>query len=133
MYLRFVSPLREGRRGVYSGIFQAAFTCRDEVDMPAYLRRQLIEEIDWFKAHLHSPDDCHFRPRHSGQHRWESICWFKASARHMIARAWSLKACIEDAGMPICIRHTSDPGVITYEDDHQIVAYPRRGADIGFG
>lgn len=132
MYLRFTSPVRSGRRGVHMGIFQAAFICRDDVDMPAYLRKQLIEEIDWFKDNLRSPNAHHFIPFHSRTYRWESICWFKSSARNMIDHAWSLRALIEECGMPLALLHTRNPGRISYEDDYQIVAYPRRDAAIKF-
>jgi len=132
MYLRFTSPVRSGRRGVHMGIFQAAFICRDDVDMPAYLHKQLIEEIDWFKANLQSPNARHFRTQHFSQFRCESICWFKSSAKQMIDHAWALRALLEECGMPISLLHTKNPGHISFEDNYQIVAYPRRDAAIKF-
>lgn len=130
MYLRFVSPLKLGGsarpRDLHMGIFQAVITCRDDVDTPTWLHAQLIEEFDWFKDHLPSPDEKYFETWHVRDYHWDSICWFKASASQMIKRAWALKALIEEAGMPISVISTTTPGRITYQDKHQIVSHPLR-------
>ena len=124
MYLRFISPLRQRRRDLHMGIFQAVIKCRDDVDMPAWLHAQLIKEFQWFKDYLPSPDDRHFdRWTVRGYHP-DAICWFKASAKQMISRSWALKALIEEAGMPLSVMQTDQPGKITYEDKYQIVAHP---------
>ena len=137
MYLRFVSPLKHGgserARDLHMGIFQATIMCRDDVDMPAWLRNQLIEEFDWFKTYLPSPDEKYFQNWFVREHHCDSICWFKASAAHMIKRAWSLKALIEEAGLPISVVQTSTPGHISYQDKYQIVAYPLRSDLPRFG
>lgn len=130
MYLRFVSPLKHGGsarpRDLHMGIFQAVITCRDDVDMPAWLHAQLIAEFDWFKDYLPSPDEKYFQYRYVREYHWDSICWFKDSARQMIKRTWALKALIEQAGLPISVISTSAPGRITYQDKYQIVAHPLR-------
>lgn len=130
MYLRFVSPLKHGGsarpRDLNMGIFQAVIYCRDDIDTPAWLRRQLNEEFDWFKTYLPSPNEDVFQVRHSRHYHWDSICWFKASAQQMIKRSWALKALIEEAGLPISVLHTNEPGWITYRGKYQIVACPLR-------
>lgn len=130
MYLRFVSPLKNGEsarpRDLHMGIFQAVITCRDDVDMPAWLHAQLIREFQWFKDYLPSPDEKYFQNWYVSDYHWESICWFKASARQMIKRAWVLKALIEQAGLPISVVSTREPGSIRYQDKYQIVAHPLR-------
>lgn len=130
MYLRFVSPLKYGGstrpRDLHMGIFQATITCRDDVDMPAWLRAQIIKEFDWFKEYLPSPDDKYFEYWYVRDYHWDSICWFKDSAHQMIERAWSLKALIEEAGLPITVCHAENPGRIRYQDKYQIVACPLR-------
>ena len=130
MYLRFVSPLKyEGStktRELHMGIFQAAFKCRDDVDMPPWLHRQLIEEIDWFRAYLPSPDAHYFDRCYTGHVHPDAICWFKASAKRFIDHAWTLKSLIEEAGLPLSIINTQTPGRISYQDKYQIVAYPLR-------
>jgi len=106
--------------------FQATIMCRDDVDMPSWIRNQLIEAFDWFKTYLPGPDEKYFQNWFVREHHWDSICWFKASAAHMIKRAWALKALIEEAGRPISVISTCAPGSITYQDKYQIVAHPLR-------
>ena len=137
MYLRFVSPLKaEGStraRDLHMGIFQAVMHCRDDIDTPAWLHCQLEKEFDWFKIYLPTPNEDVFRIRHCKTYHWDSLCWFKASARQMIKRAWALKALIEEAGLPITVLHTDNPGWIIYRDKYQIVAHPQRSNLPRFG
>ena len=108
------------------GIFQAAFKCRDDVDMPAWLHRHLIEEIDWFKKYLPSPDEHYFDRIYNGDVHPDAICWFKSGAKRFINHAWTLKALIEEVGLPLSIVKTQTPGRISYQDKYQIVAHPLR-------
>ncbi|MEP3655394.1 MAG: hypothetical protein ABJO36_10915 [Litorimonas sp.] len=137
MYLRFVSPLKHGGsarpRDLHMGLFQAVIHCRDNVDMPTWLHAQIIEEFEWFKEYLPSPDDKYFRYWYVRDFHWDSICWFKASAHQMINRAWALKALIEETGMPLSVVGTKNPGSIRYEDRYQIVANPLRSDLPKFG
>ena len=130
MYLRFVSPLKHGGsarpRDLHMGLSQALIKCRDDVEMPAWLHRQLVDEFQWFKDHLPSPDERYFQYIHTREFHPDAICWFKASAKYFINHAWTIKALIEEAGMPLCVVSTRQPGHITYQDKHQIVAHPLR-------
>jgi len=94
--------------------------------MPAWLHRQLIQEIDWFKEYLPSPAEHHFDRTYVGHLNPNAICWFKASAKRFIEHAWTLKILIEEAGLPMSVIHTRQPGSISYQDKYQIVAYPLR-------
>ena len=108
------------------GIFQAVMYCRDDVDIPAWLHRQLVDEFQWFKDYLPSPDEQYFEYCYSRHYHPDAICWFKASAKGFIDRAWALKALIGEAGLPMAVAHTQHPGSITYQDKYQIVAHPLR-------
>ena len=44
----------------------------------------------------------------------------------MIDRVWTLKAFLEELDVFIDVITTRDPGIVVYEDGHQIVAKPRR-------
>jgi len=44
-----------------------------------------------------------------------------------------LKALIEEAGLPITVLHTDNPGWIVYRDKYQIVAHPQRSNLPRFG
>ncbi len=137
MYLRFISPLRLGGRRrrleLHKGIFQAAWTCRDELDIPIWLRKQIIEEMNWFNENLDAPYGYSFYPTYVRRFHPIAICWFKASAKSYIHHAWTLKALIEEAGLPMSVRHTQTPGCITYQDKYQIVAHPLRSDLPRFG
>ena len=134
MFLRFISPLREGGgRAIHYGIFQAVYHCRDELELPHWHRALLVEQLDWFKAKLPSPAERHFIPRSGRDHRFEAICWFKGEATDMVRRAWEMKATIELAGLHITVRQARDVGAVCYEDAYQVVARPRRDAVPKFG
>ena len=130
MYLRFVSPLKAGGsarpRDLHLGIFNAAYECRDEFDIPSWLRNELIREIDWFKTYLPSPAAYNFYPLYTRKEHPDAICWFKGSAKRFIKHAWTLKVLIEEAGLPISVTQTRTPGLIAYQDKYQIVAHPLR-------
>lgn len=44
----------------------------------------------------------------------------------MIRRVWDVKALMEEYDTFIDVVSTRDPGIILYEDEHQVVAFPRR-------
>jgi hypothetical protein len=125
MYSRFVSPLRAYSRGVNWGIFQAAYACRDNENTPEYLHQPIVEEINWFKKNLTSPDSRFFDegrvPKHIAR-----ICWFRANAREMIEHAYCLKFLLDEAGVFISVIKTKHPGVIHYKDEFQVVAQPEK-------
>lgn len=125
MYLRFVSPLRGYKRGVDWGIFQAAFFCRDNDNTPNYLRNAIVEEINWFKKYLPSPDERYFDegsvPKHLAR-----ICWFRSDAKEIINHAYGLKFLLDEGGYPIAVIKVRHPGVIFYKDKYQVVAKPER-------
>ena len=130
MYLRFVSPLKHGGsarpRDLHMGIFQAVIHCRDDVEMPTWLHRHLIVEMKWFNEYLPCLADHYFDRTHVGHIHPDPICWFKSGAKRFIDRAWTLKALLEEAGVPLAVVHTSEPGSISYQDKYQIVAHPLR-------
>ena len=123
MYLRFVSPLRNRRRDLHMGIFQAAFRCRDQDGIRLKLKQQLISEIEWFKRHLPEPDLWCFNYLDvRGLHR-DPVSWFKPSATRMIKHAENLSRLVDEAGIPIRKLASDCPGEVVYEDDFQIVAH----------
>lgn len=133
MYLRFVSPLREGRRGMYYGIFQATIECRDNEETPFYLREAIRKEFGWFKKHLPEPAEHAFaRPR--CPHQWPiGICWFRSEAREMINRAYYLSTLIGECDMVITVLKTRHPGQVLYKDKYQIVAIPEESTPTAWG
>lgn len=110
MYLRFVfaEPERKSRRRI--GIVQKAYSiCRN------------AEEIDalysWLNAHLPLPPKAAF----SGD---RALCWFKTGARECIERVRDLAFLLEKRGKRVWQIYSRNPGLITYEDEFQVVAVP---------
>lgn len=124
MYIRFITPWWQVRRGVDAGLFGPAGACARDCEVGAALRTALWVELDWFNDHLPVPARRAFRVK--SRHRWrdDGICWFADSAREMIARAWTLAALLGECGIPVSKVATERPGQILYRDDYQIVAKP---------
>ena len=129
MYLRFVSPLscRGRRKDVDYGIYQAAFHCRDHIEKPNWLQRQLTEEVETLKTSLSVPRDSAFELCHHRGFHTEPICWFKPEATAPIRQCFVVRALLEQCGVPIIVLKTRRPGKVLFEDKFQIVALPRLG------
>ena len=108
MYLRFVlaKPEKKTRRRV--GILQEG-GYRD--------CEERNEIMVWLKVHLPIPPKNVF----SGG---RGLCWFKLEARACIDQARDLARLLEGRGERIWQIYSRNPGLITYEDDYQIVAVP---------
>ena len=110
MYLRIVYAKPEKRTRRRLGILRnLSSRCDDdpEVDL---LR-------GWFKVHLPVPPKDVF----SGG---RALCWFKLDARACIHRVRELVSHLERRGERIWQVYSRNPGLITYEDDYQVVALP---------
>ena len=119
MYLRFQTKSLDCESGRPTGILVAAHQMRDSnqvsVDDEAWLR----DYLSYFNQHLKIPT-CLNDPEHR-----RAISWFKEGSK-MIDRVWSLKFFMEEQDVFIDVLTTRDPGIVVYEDGHQIVAKPRR-------
>ena len=110
MYLRFVFAEAEPKTRRRLGILRDGHSvCRgaDEVTS-IYV---------WLNAHLPIPPKTSF----SGA---RALCWFKTDARECIERVRELAFLLEKRGKRIWQVYSRNPGLITYEDEHQIVAVP---------
>jgi hypothetical protein len=125
MYVRFITPWWQLRRGVDCGLFGPAYACVQDPDVPAVLREALWAEIEWFETHLPVPrpvrDAFCVRSRKS----WRAdVCWFDQGAREAIARGFALASLLGECGVPARKVATRRPGTILYRDAWQIVAKP---------
>lgn len=75
----------------------------------------LREQLSYFNEHLKIPP-CLKEPEHR-----RATSWFKEGSK-MIDRVWSLKAFMEEQDVFIDVITTRTPGIIIYEDGHQVVA-----------
>jgi len=110
MYLRFVFAEAEPRTRRRIGILREGRSlCRETDDVAAL--------YVWLNAHLPIPPKQSF----SGA---RALCWFKLDARNCIERVRELAFMLEKRGKRIWQVYNRNPGLITYEDEYQIVAIP---------
>ena len=110
MYLRIVYAKAEKRTRRRIGVlWNTGPACGDEDEM------ELI--FGWLKVHLPIPP----REAYRGG---RALSWFKLEARACIAQVRDLAVHLERRGERIWQIYSRNPGLITYEDDYQVVALP---------
>lgn len=117
MFVRFAARLRDCDSRVAEGIFIVAYRLYANGELAAYERAQLEECIGWFEANLKVP---HAHARACER----AIYWFKASAQSHVRKMWELVWIVERHDVAISLVTTRRPGVIVYEDEHQVAAEP---------
>ena len=110
MYLRFVfaKAHRTTRRRV--GILR-------DMEPVCKASKEADEIMDWLNIHLPLPPKSAF----SGA---RALCWFKLDAGACIEQVRDLAWVLERRGERIWQVYSRNPGLITYEDDYQVVALP---------
>jgi hypothetical protein len=121
MYVRFVTPLRDGMTGAETGFFRASWYLR-RVGCPRWIHRELDEQFDWFNEHLPVPGRVgrHFKRRNS----FYGVCWFQPEARECIERARYCAWLISEGGVPVEPVKLRSPREIIWRDAHQVVVRP---------
>lgn len=117
MYVRFVlgQAFLEGRHR--AGIL------RDSEERRFYRRRcaaraaEIQEIFRWLNAHLPLPPEEVF----SGG---RGLCWFKSNRGSCVERVRALAVIFRTQGARVWEIGNRNPGLITYQDKHQIVALP---------
>ena len=97
----------------------AAHDLRDSNDISIEEEAWVRKLLAYFNEHLKVPS-CLKDPANR-----RALSWFKEGSG-MIDRVWSLKAFLEEKDIFIDVLTTRDPGIVIYEDGHQVVAKPRR-------
>lgn len=110
MYLRFVYARTRARNRRRIGILhQGAGRCDDA---------GAVGEINaWLIRNLPVPPKEAFR---GGR----ALCWFKVDAHPCIEKTRELASLLERRGERIWQVYSRNPGLITYSDEHQVVAIP---------
>ena len=121
MYVRFVVSVRSGRGHVRRGLFRVV----DRLETCGLLeegdRERAAALLAWFNRRLTVPWDEVFLGE-------AGLCWYKPDAFACIERSRDLAALCRKAGWRALEIWNRDPGVVTYEDEAQIVARPRHVA-----
>ena len=125
MFVRFVLQRRNEDSGVRDGFFSAAYALCEDGATPGYAAAALGEHIAWFRNNLDTPYRFS-RSTAKGADRRASkgVSWFKPDALECIARAFDVKAILDEYGYPVDVLKTDRPGYVVYEDALQIVAEP---------
>lgn len=116
--IRFQTQLRCPDTGRRLGLFHSAGQLEDRKDLDPALRWELGEILQWFNHGLNVPT--------LDGHGWRCLFWFRSSAGELTARAWHLVALLEHEGVYVEKLRTDRPGMIVYEDSHQVAAVPPR-------
>jgi hypothetical protein len=122
LLVRFVILSKDADSGNAAGVLVSAHTLRDEGKLTQAEHTELREALRWFNLNLTIP-----KLLEDTQHR-RAISWFKPTASEAISRMWQLKRILESHGCFVNVLRTTNPGVVVYEDEWQIVAKPPRGA-----
>ena len=103
-----------------TGVFIVASELTASAELEPYQRERLEELLDWFNENLPVPE----RLAEPGQNR--VLSWFKPTTTAALDRMWELVAILKDAGEPVELLKSSDPGVILDEEEYQVLAQPYR-------
>lgn len=124
-YVRFQStaPNRHGR---FPGVFALVNGLYRADLLTAAQQRFRRRENAWYHTNLRDPTTIdptvYDRDRHPG-----AAAWFKTSATQMITRVTGYLEILDHHSIGWVRLHTHDPGIILYDDPHQVVAKPSIG------
>lgn len=122
-YVRFVCFQSIGRQRSRLGLFKAIDEAVESELAPGWAIVEARELADWFNAHLAVP-----KAFSVGGHKGfgqPGLSWFKPSAVEHIQRMHRLKRALEACGVHVEVLTTRDPGLVVWQDEHQVVAEPR--------
>jgi hypothetical protein len=129
--IRYVGPEVDRDSGQPIGVFQFAARSIHSEHVDGEVRAELRAASRWFSENL-------ARPRRFSHHRdgWRrrgggayvrtpiAISWFKPDATIHLSRIQRVVEILRKLGVTIVEIRTRNPGYVTYEDRHQVVAVP---------
>jgi hypothetical protein len=121
-YIRFVCYQLVASRRQRLGLFQALSEAREFPLAPPWALSAIGELYGWFKGNLAVPDQ--FSRGGSKVGKDHGLSWFKPAATEHVRQMHQLKVALEACGVYVDILTTRDPGVIVWQDKHQVVAEP---------
>lgn len=122
-YIRFVCFQTVGRQRSRLGLFKAIDEAVESEHASSWAIAEAQSQSGWFNKNLAIP-----RAFSTGGHKGfgqPGLSWFKPAATEHISRMHSLKVALEACGIHVEVLTTRDPGLIVWQDEHQIVAEPR--------
>jgi hypothetical protein len=125
-YLRWQAPV-VNRRGFFPGIFALVNGLAHDGELTAEEERFRTTTNAWFHANLTDPavasPGVYDRERHPG-----AAAWFKPTAHDCLARVPGYLSILAAHGVPCVLVRTTEPGLILYDDDCQVIAMPTPAA-----
>ncbi len=122
-YVRFVCFQTVGRQRSRLGLFKAIDEAVESEHAESWAIAEARSQASWFNANLAIP-----KAFSTGGHKGfgqPGLSWFKPNAEEHIRRMHSLKRALEACGVHVEVLTTREPGLIVWQDKHQIVAEPR--------
>jgi hypothetical protein len=121
IFIRFTVERRDERSGSEEGLFTVAYRELSSPGLADYEREWLEELLAWFKKKVKIPgailrDDVNRR----------AICWFRESSKEVVSKAFELAVFLRERGYQVEPHRTEVPGILVYEDGHQVAAKPLR-------
>ena len=123
VYVRFVCFQTLGRQRSRLGLFTAIDEAAESEHAPSWAIVEARSLYAWFKANLAVPEQFSV-----GGHKGfgqPGLSWFKPAALEHIRQMHRLKIALEACGIHVDVLTTRDPGLIVWQDQHQLVAEPR--------
>jgi hypothetical protein len=121
-YVRFVCFQTVAGQRTRLGLFQALDEARLSDQAADWALAAIRDLSDWFNAHLDAPTRFSRATWNGGEQ--QGLSWFKPSAHEHIQKMHELKTALENCGVHVEQLTTDDPGLILFEDAHQVVAEP---------
>lgn len=128
--IRFAGRELDPASGQPVGIFQLAADLANSRQLPPTDQRRLTALRAWFNANLAQPrrfshhKDGWRRSASGWQRRPIAISWFRSDATQYLKYAEAMADLLRTHGVEVERLTCINPGYITYEDDHQVVAVP---------
>ncbi|MCB1275680.1 hypothetical protein [Prosthecobacter sp.] len=114
-FIRFVVGTNQERARQQTGVVAELRLLKESGDLPDYEHEHVAELFAWLNDHLPCP------PFSSAEWPEDAVSWFKPSAVEFIARFREIITILEEHGRFVRTLTTTDPGVIRYEDEFQVV------------
>lgn len=122
MYIRFVIHANDENSGRRQGLFQAMGQLENSGALHGYEQERYDVIYKWFNRNLRKPTT--FSRSRKPSAKDVAISWFKDSAREYIAKMHEVSHILRSHGVEVEIIHSTRPGYIVYEDEHQVAAVP---------
>jgi hypothetical protein len=121
MFIRFTVTRQDERSGSEEGLFTVAYRESDNRTLASYEKEWLDDLLAWFKKNVKIPGTV---LRKEANRR--AVCWFRESSKDVVSKAFELAAFLGERGYHIESHRTKVPGILVYEDGHQVAAKPLR-------